>query len=195
MYFCANDSSIWLVWVHKGVAPCFLETIYAGFLIIIFMLFGIIQSCTYRRFGTLRDIRLKPSSCLFSLQILAHLIMAVLPVVRFLLDRFWFGVELSGSDILTATVQPIAWLFSYVLLMLERHYDLPSPPSYGHGVLLLLFWFTGLLVKCVQVASFNGEHWFWQMAQSVILSHFCFLNCLWGSLKTVSLIETQQLFC
>jgi ATP-binding cassette, subfamily B (MDR/TAP), member 6 len=54
-------------------------------------------------------------------------------------------------------------LFALCLISKERHYQLPSTPSRGHGVILLLFFTLNFISQNVALINLNAEDWWFQM--------------------------------
>lgn len=49
------------------------------------------------------------------------------------------------------------------LIMKERHYQLPSTPARGHGVILLLFFTMMFICQNVALINLNATDWWFQM--------------------------------
>ena len=56
-----------------------------------------------------------------------------------------------------------AWPMCIVVLFVERHYQLPTPPSHGHGVVLLITWSLGFIAENLAFLSIDNEKWWFHL--------------------------------
>lgn len=54
-------------------------------------------------------------------------------------------------------------MYALCLIRKERHYQLPSTPTRGHGVILLLFFTLNFITQNVTFFNLNASDWFFQM--------------------------------
>lgn len=54
-------------------------------------------------------------------------------------------------------------LYSIMLIQKERHYMLPSVPTSGHGVVLLIFWALNFINENVSIMNLKREHWWFNI--------------------------------
>ena len=70
---------------------------------------------------------------------------------------------LYGYQVFTACTFVLAYLVSVRLIFLERNNALPSIPTRGHGLLLLLFWALALVRENIAFVSWWGSDWWWAL--------------------------------
>lgn len=56
-----------------------------------------------------------------------------------------------------------AYLFAICLVVKERHYQLPSVPSRGHGIVLLLFFTLAFIAQNVALVNLNSTDWWFNL--------------------------------
>ena len=56
-----------------------------------------------------------------------------------------------------------AWPMCIVVLFVERHYQLPTPPSHGHGVVLLITWSLGFIAENLAFLSIDNQQWWFHL--------------------------------
>jgi ATP-binding cassette, subfamily B (MDR/TAP), member 6 len=56
-----------------------------------------------------------------------------------------------------------AYLFAICLVVKERHYQLPSVPSRGHGIVLLLFFTLTFIAQNVALVNINSKDWWFEL--------------------------------
>ena len=56
----------------------------------------------------------------------------------------------------------MAWLFSLIILRVERTKTMPTAQSRGHGLIILTFWCLALLVEICAFISYRSPYWFYQ---------------------------------
>lgn len=62
-------------------------------------------------------------------------------------------------QILAASLTAISLLYSILLLIKERYYLLPSVPTRGHGLVLLLFWSLVFIGENLAFINLKREDW------------------------------------
>jgi len=68
-----------------------------------------------------------------------------------------------GYMILSLLQAVIVWPMVCILILWERKYMLPTPPSRGHGIILLIFW-TGLFaLENLMFLNLKDPDWFFQL--------------------------------
>ncbi|XP_054265691.1 ATP-binding cassette sub-family B member 6-like [Macrosteles quadrilineatus] len=141
MLYCPPNITITTLWVDNGISECFMATQTAVLTGIFIIFFGSIQLWMYRKYGTPVSMDLLPSSPLYYFQIFITFVLCALALLRFILQVILFkpGV-IYGYMIVWTSVSMISFIFSAVLVWVERHFQLPTVPARGHGLVLLLFW-------------------------------------------------------
>ncbi len=101
--------------------------------------------------------------------------------------NIFFQTQFYGYLILTTGMTSISWIFSLILIYIESCKALPSIPTRGHGIILLvrfwiciwinkrtfvwftytfkIFWTTSFLTENLAFISFKGREWFWKMEE------------------------------
>ena len=163
MAFCGNGSSFSPVWVDKGFTHCFTETVASSILFGIGVVFGCIELIFYKRYSTVVENRFLLCSCLFICQIFLSCILVLEPILNILFHYFWLNPGIVAPyQILSAVFSSLAWLLSIVLIFVERHKILPTIPTRGHGLVLLLFWMMAFFVENMAFISWLSPNWWWQ---------------------------------
>jgi hypothetical protein len=47
----------------------------------------------------------------------------------------------------------------------ERHYQLPTPPSHGHGIVLLTSWCSAFIAENLAFLSMDNEDWWFNLTK------------------------------
>lgn len=56
-----------------------------------------------------------------------------------------------------------SYLFAICLVVKERHYQLPSVPTRGHGIVLLLFFTLTFISQNIALVNINSKDWWFEM--------------------------------
>ena len=163
MKFCDPNSTLTQPWQLDGLSRCFFHTVTASVLCGLVLVFGTGQLIVYRRFSTRPDSSVRPRSCfLYVLQIVLSLLVAVSGVVGLILRvTILTPHTLYVYEILSAGLFGLAWVLTLPLLRLERTRRLPTVPTRGHGLILLLFWMAAFVVENLAFVSWNSPQWWW----------------------------------
>lgn len=162
LQYCPTNVSMSVIWFNHGVSQCFLDTVsttaIGGFL----LLFGTIQLLMYRRHGTEINPTRICRSRMYNFQLFLLVLLPILASVRFVLEGFVFeGAQVYGFMIVSVCVTLFMYPYSILLLVKERYYQLPSLPTRGHGLVLLLFWTLLFIAQNVVFVNLNYEKaWF-----------------------------------
>lgn len=161
-YCPTNVSMFGPVWSNHGISQCFLDTVSAGVIGGFLLLFGTIQLLMYRRYGTENNPSQIGRSRMYNFQVFLLGLLPLLGVVRFVLEGFVFeGAQVYGFMIVSLCVTLFVYPYSILLLVKERYYLLPSIPTRGHGIVLLLFWTLLFIAQNVAFVNLNYEKaWF-----------------------------------
>ncbi|KAK7109557.1 ATP-binding cassette sub-family B member 6-like [Littorina saxatilis] len=164
MLFCPNGTSWTDTWVDKGINRCFFDSVSSGALGGFVLFCGILQCVLYSRYSLRVDRKLVHSSKAVYMQVFLTMLMVVGSVVYMILQNVeLYGKVLYGYQVLTACAFVLAYLVSLRLIFLERSNALPSIPTRGHGLLLLLFWALGLVRENVAFVSWYSSEWWWKL--------------------------------
>lgn len=151
-----------VVWFNHGISQCFLDTIstvtIGGFL----LLFGTIQLIMYHRYGMEINAAQIRRSKMYNFQLFLLGLLPLLTVVRFVLEGFVFeGAQVYGFMIVSLCITLFMYPYSILLLVKERYFLLPSVPTQGHGLVLLLFWTLLFIAQNVPFVNLNYDKaWF-----------------------------------
>ncbi|KAK7473352.1 hypothetical protein BaRGS_00035400 [Batillaria attramentaria] len=164
MQFCDNGISWTDVWVNRGINRCFFESLSSGVLLGFIFLCGILQCIMYGRYATPVDKKLIHKSCCIYLQVSFSMLMVLEAMVHMILQNVeLYDRVLYGYQVLAACAFVMAYLTSLRLIFLERNNALPSIPSRGHGLLLLLFWALALIRENLAFVSWWSSEWWWSL--------------------------------
>ncbi|KAE8740122.1 ABC-transporter, subfamily B member 03 [Frankliniella occidentalis] len=164
MLYCPPNITLSQVWVDGGTSQCFMDTvsnsITAGWL----LLFGTSQLWIYRKWGTQVSQASLPKSQLYGLQLLFLVLLPVLCVVRFAVQATLINDNVVyGYMILSMVLSIVQFPLSIALLVVERHYLLPSVPSRGHGLVLLLFWSLLFIFENLSFVNLRKDDWWFHL--------------------------------
>lgn len=67
-----------------------------------------------------------------------------------------------GYEILSTVFFFSAYAISLVLLLIERHRLLPTVPTRGHGIVLLVFWTLAFVKANLSFLNWFSNEWWWQ---------------------------------
>lgn len=164
MQFCTSNTPWTDVWLDHGINRCFFESLSSGFLCSFIFCCGIIQHFMYSRYSTRVDPKLIPSSHAFRLQISLTLLMIIEAVTHMILQNIdLYDKVLYGYHVLAACAFTAAYLVTLRLIFLERSRVLPSIPTRGHGLLLILFWGLAFVRENLAFVSWFSSGWWWSL--------------------------------
>lgn len=69
----------------------------------------------------------------------------------------------SFLQILELILISIAYPFSITLIFKERYYLLPSVPTRGHGLVLLIFWTLVFITENLAFVNLRHEEWWFNL--------------------------------
>ena len=161
MKFCGNQT-LTDAWIDQGLNHCFIDTVASSVLFGLMSIFGTFTLIIYKRFSTPVDSRIKPQSCFFGFQIFLSILMSLQYIVKFgLQTKVTEPKQIFGYMILSTVFYVCAWPISVVIIMLERKRQLPSMPTRGHGLLVLLFYTLAFVNENLAFLSWFSKDWWW----------------------------------
>uniref|UniRef100_U5EX21 ATP-binding cassette sub-family B member 6 n=1 Tax=Corethrella appendiculata TaxID=1370023 RepID=U5EX21_9DIPT len=164
MQYCPTETPINIFWINHGVPECFMDTVSssvtAGFLLI----FGLFQLFIYRKHATEISRGQIRKSNLYNFQIFLLIFVFWLAIIRFFLQaEVYSNSKVYGFMILNLCTTLFMYPFSILLLIKERYYQLPSLPTRGHGLVLLIFWTLLFVAQNVTFFNLNYKEWWFNM--------------------------------
>uniref|UniRef100_V5GJI0 ATP-binding cassette sub-family B member 6 n=1 Tax=Anoplophora glabripennis TaxID=217634 RepID=V5GJI0_ANOGL len=201
--YCPPGIHIWDVWVDHGTPQCFMDTLSSSILAGFILIAGTIQLCMYRKYGTEVSPNHLSKSRLYHLQIFLTLFLPVLEIVRFVLqatvyeDRAVYGYMIV-SLILTLFTYP----FSLWIVCVERHYLLPSVPTRGHGIVLLIFWTLIFISENLAFLNLGQKNWWFKLTNTTdqiemalyVLRYVSCLTIFFLGLKAPGIMQNVDYF-
>lgn len=163
MNYCDPNVTLFTVWYDHGLSHCFLDTVASCVLLLYMLTFGTGELIMYKRYGSAVDRRLKPRNCLYRTQEFLHYVRIFSPILWIILHTSNYIGPLYGHLLLKNLAEMVIWTFSLSLIYVERNYDLPTPPTQGHGVIVILFWAFEFIVENLSFVSFNGSLWWFKL--------------------------------
>ncbi|KAK7011989.1 ATP-binding cassette sub-family B member 6 mitochondrial [Biomphalaria glabrata] len=164
MLFCKNGTDLSSAWIDKGINRCFYETVTSVIVFGFVFLTGILQCVMYSKYAILVDKRnisnsrgytmQKVFTVLLMLEALAHMILS---------DVYLRGRSLLGYQVLVACAIISAYIVSWWLLAMEKRSMLPTLPTRGQGIVLLLFYVLVFIRETLMFLSWNSPEWWWQL--------------------------------
>jgi len=82
----------------------------------------------------------------------------------------FFVCFVSRVDILAAGCGTLTWVLAAVLIHLECHWMLPSIPTRGHGLVLLILVTISFVFETLALLSWFSPLWWWTLRKYVISS-------------------------
>jgi len=171
MKYCPPNVTLDEFWLDHGVSPCLMDTILApvvgGFL----FLFGTVQLWIYKKYATPVSEFSLSNSKLYLLQQLCLLLLPLLCISRMALQMFYFHDKIYGHMILSTSLIATSALYSLVLLLIERKYMLPSVPSRGHGIILLVYWTLLFVSENLSFVNIKQKGWWFKLTEYVFANY------------------------
>ncbi|KAK6640025.1 hypothetical protein RUM43_008302 [Polyplax serrata] len=184
MLFCPKNDTLFPAWSNHGISLCFMETISISIIGLFMVIFGSGQMIVYRKYSTrLLSLPLRRKK-LYNVQIFITFLLPLVTMLRFLLEAFLLKTRvIYGYMVLELLVSLFIYPFSFALVYAERHYQLPSVPSKGHGFVLLLFWTMVFVSENLSLMNIKKPEWWFHgktLSDKVEVSFFItrYLSCL-----------------
>ncbi|KAK7049791.1 ATP-binding cassette sub- B member 6, mitochondrial [Halocaridina rubra] len=164
MMYCPPNVTFDHIWVNHGISHCFLDTVTSAVYALFILFFGTGQWVMYRKYATLTDQYLRPKSFLFWLQVALTVLMLVIATARLALQATVIGDHVVyGYMIVYFCSNLICWPLSLRIVFLERNYLLPTVPTRGHGVVLLVFWTLVFVSENLAFLNLRNEDWWFDL--------------------------------
>lgn len=168
MKYCPPNVTLSDFWMNHGVSLCFMDTVSSSILFSYITVFGLVQHYVYRKYSTPVARQNLPRSVLFKIQVVFTLLLPVLALIRLFLQGFVLSSHVVyGYMILTACFQTVLWPASLTIVILERRYLLPSIPTRGHGLMVLVFWTLAFVNENLAFLNLRNEEWWFDNLQSL----------------------------
>uniref|UniRef100_A0A0U9HU18 ATP-binding cassette sub-family B member 6 n=1 Tax=Chrysomela populi TaxID=154003 RepID=A0A0U9HU18_CHRPP len=162
--YCPPNVSIWDVWVNHGTSQCFMDTLTSSVIAGFIFIAGTIQLYIYHKYGTEVAPNHLSRSKLYHVQIFLTIFLPLLEIVRFTLQgTIYEDKNVYGYMIVNLILTTFAYPFSLWIIKLERHYLLPSTPTKGHGIVLLMFWTLTFISENLAFLNLGQKSWWFQL--------------------------------
>ncbi|XP_003746651.1 ATP-binding cassette sub-family B member 6, mitochondrial [Galendromus occidentalis] len=163
--FCPQNESLWTVWEDHGLSRCFSYTLTSSLLALWITMGGLSEWWIYRKYGNQIERRVLVAKPVYTIQLLLVWLLIFLVIGQLVIDFLRLdGQSLYGFNILWSALMCFSWLLSLYLVHLERCFGLPSVPTGGHGLILLIFWTGALVADTILLVNLNSPVWFFHMA-------------------------------
>lgn len=93
-------------------------------------------------------------------------------------DRKVDSVTVALLQVVWTSISIVTFMFSAVLVWVERHYQLPTVAGRGHGLVLLLFWTFLFAFENLTFVNLNQNDWWFHPTTQV--KHDNFLTIILG---------------
>ncbi|XP_071158913.1 ATP-binding cassette sub-family B member 6-like [Mytilus edulis] len=164
MKYCGDQLNITDIWIDDGINQCFLDTVTSSLLFAFLLIFGCVQCSMFRKYSTPIDTNTRKGTLGFIFQVLFTLVLATEPVIHAVLqDTAIYPQKVYGYQILTMIALFLAWSGSIRLLFLERNKALPTIPTRGHGLVLLMLWTLALIKEHLPLISWWSNRYWWNI--------------------------------
>lgn len=168
MLYCPENITITDIWIHHGVSDCFMDTVSAAWMGLFLFTFGTFQLYMYKKYGTPVSFLSLPTSWLYLLQMFLTGLLSMIVIVKFVLQVVLINHgHAYGYMVFSTLVMSLAYSFSAVLILVERNYLLPSLPTRGHGLVLLLFWTFMFISENLMFINLHREDWWTHLETKV----------------------------
>ncbi|XP_063703169.1 ATP-binding cassette sub-family B member 6 [Culicoides brevitarsis] len=162
LHYCPPNVTFNQVWLNHGLSQCFMDTIASSVMFGFIFLFGTIEMLMYRKHGT-RNENVFPSK-LYKFQLFLTFLMICLTAVRFILQGFVYeDHHIYGFMIMSVCFNVIGFLYSWCLIVKERNFLLPSVPTRGHGLVLLVFWTLAFVTENLVFINYKHADWWFNL--------------------------------
>ncbi|XP_053373484.1 ATP-binding cassette sub-family B member 6-like [Mercenaria mercenaria] len=173
MEYCKNGTEFTDIWIDEGINQCFLDTITSSILFVFLFIFGCVQCSMYRKYATKIDKKYVNSNFGSVLQIFLTVLLMLESLSHIITkDLMKENGGIVGVDILTFLCLFLAWSSTLKILSLERKQMLPTIPTRGHGLLLLVFWTLAFIRENMAFISWWSHSWFWYLRSDVDHAEF-----------------------
>lgn len=163
MRYCPPNVTLSNVWTREGLSQCFLDTVGPPILLFIILLGGGIQWAVYHKYATRLDTRLLHRRGCYKFHTSLMMALATSCLVRLAVVSGIGGAPVEGHQLVWALCMTPAWLLSVLVTRLERHWALPSTPTHGHGLPLLLFWAMSVIHEALAFLGLHNTTWWFQV--------------------------------
>ncbi|CAG9818734.1 unnamed protein product [Phaedon cochleariae] len=162
--YCPPNVSIWDVWVNHGTSQCFMDSLTSSVIAGFILIAGSIQLYIYRKYGTEAAPNHLSRSKLYYVQICLTIFLPILEIVRFTLQgTIYEDKNIYGYMIVSLVLTTFAYPFSLWIIKVERHYLLPSVPTKGHGIVLLIFWTLTFISENLAFLNLGQKSWWFEL--------------------------------
>ncbi|VEN58269.1 unnamed protein product [Callosobruchus maculatus] len=179
--YCPPNITIWDIWVDHGTSQCFMDTVTTSVITCFILIAGTLQLCMYRKYGTEVSPAHLPTSKLYYLQLFLTIFLPILEVTRFALQATILNDKtIYGYMILSLVMTVVAYPFSIWVIKVERHYQLPSLPPRGHGIVLLVFWSLTFIAENLAFLNLGQQNWWFHLSDQIEMALFVlrYVTCL-----------------
>ena len=80
-----------------------------------------------------------------------------------LLRHVLFHRDVFGFEVLYVVTSMTTWPMVLTVLVIERSYQLPTPPSHGHGFVPLMTWTGAFIAENLAFLSMDNEAWWYHL--------------------------------
>uniref|UniRef100_A0A224XIP0 ATP-binding cassette sub-family B member 6 n=1 Tax=Panstrongylus lignarius TaxID=156445 RepID=A0A224XIP0_9HEMI len=141
MGYCPPGVSFFDIWKDHGISDCFMDTTSTSIISGHLLIFGSAQLWMYNKYGSRISRHSIPPSTLYIVQLLMTIFISVLAIFKFILQAVVLNNgAIYGYMVLSTVFTTLIYPLSAILIIVERNYLLPSVPTRGHGLVLLIFW-------------------------------------------------------
>lgn len=149
--------------MNHGLSPCFFFTVTTSVVGGIMILFGGGQLYLFHKYATRMEQRLVTHSLLFRLQILVAITLSVEPMIYLALrGTVLDDKQIVGYEVFATVVGAVSWWMACVVAYVECRWMLPTIPTRGHGLVLLVFLAFAFVVENLAFLSLNSPLWWFK---------------------------------
>ena|SRR6218665_509785 len=161
--YCGNTSSLLEPWKNHGLSPCFFFTVTTSIIGGIMILIGGCQLYLFHKYATHMEQRLVTHSHLFRFQIFVAITLSVEPFIYLALrGTILDDKQIVGYEVFTTVVGAVSWWMACVVAYVECRWMLPTIPTRGHGLVLLVFLAFAFVVENLAFLSLNSPLWWFK---------------------------------
>ncbi|GFR81505.1 ATP-binding cassette sub-family B member 6, mitochondrial-like [Elysia marginata] len=164
MLFCENGTDWLPAWEDNGFNRCFYQSTSSLIIFVVTLVGTLIQGCLFFKYAILIDKRRVKKSWGYVLQVFCTVILCLEILVHMVLyDVYLRNKSLFGYQVMETFLIIGACILSLWLLVLERRSMLPSVPTRGQGIVLLMFWALLFIRESLMFVSWNNKAWWWHL--------------------------------
>ncbi|ESO01170.1 hypothetical protein HELRODRAFT_192396 [Helobdella robusta] len=175
--FCDPTSNLTSVWFNKGFSPCFFYTLFPSLLLAISLIFGLSQLFFYRKYAIRLESYQISYSPWFTIQLTLPIFLSIEALARVIIEVVVINKGVAyGYQIMCNVFLIVSWLVIVIVTYVECRWTLPSIPTRGHGLVVLVFVTLAFVIENLTFLSYFSPLWWFEersRSNNIELGLFC----------------------